>query len=182
MKNLTLIFTSLIFLVILSSNSGCETAPTKPSADQVTQKRTEQAMQEANRQVGMPAISRFQEKKIMKMIYELRDQENYICYAYLVNVMDGSIGQYLGKCIGYGLPYSTQFSNPMRVVDVEREYGINKYESAGEIQTMPQPEPNGLFMPEGLAATWLLMIDPKTNEPRPVYIEPEIIVSPFKLK
>ena len=44
-----------------------------------------------------------------------------------------------------------------------------------------KPEPNGLFMPEGLSATWLLMIDPKTNEPRPVYVEPQIIVSPFPL-
>jgi len=27
-----------------------------------------------------------------------------------------------------------------------------------------------------------MMIDPKTNEPRPVYIEPEIVVSPFPLE
>lgn len=40
---------------------------------------------------------------------------------------------------------------------------------------------NGLFMPQGLSATWLMMIDPQTNEPRPVYVEPEIIVSPFPL-
>lgn len=182
MKNLTLIFTSLIFLVILSSNSGCDSSTSTPSADKTLQKKTEQAMQEANRQVGMPAISRFQEKKIMKMIYELRDQENYVCHAYLVNIMDGSVGQYLGKCIGYGLPYSTQFSNPMRVADPELIAGYRKYQGEGSFLTLPQPEPNGLFMPEGLAATWLLMIDPKTNEPRPVYIEPEIIVSPFKLK
>jgi len=25
------------------------------------------------------------------------------------------------------------------------------------------------------------MIDPKTNKPRPVYLEPEIVVSPFPL-
>lgn len=47
---------------------------------------------------------------------------------------------------------------------------------------MPQSEPNGLFMPDSLSATWLMMIDPDTGEPRPVYVEPLIIVSPFKLK
>jgi len=26
-----------------------------------------------------------------------------------------------------------------------------------------------------------IMIDPKTNKPRPVYLEPEIVVSPFEL-
>jgi len=29
--------------------------------------------------------------------------------------------------------------------------------------TIPQPDPNGLFMPDGLSATWLMMIDPETN-------------------
>ena len=38
----------------------------------------------------------------------------------------------------------------------------NTIESYG---TMPQAEPNGLFSPVGLSATWLMMIDPETNEP-----------------
>ena len=32
-----------------------------------------------------------------------------------------------------------------------------------------------------VSATWFMMVDPKTNKPRPVYIEPEIVVSPFPL-
>ena len=37
----------------------------------------------------------------------------------------------------------------------------------------------GLFMPEGLSATYVMcMIKGKL---KPVYVEPEIIVSPFKL-
>ena len=32
-----------------------------------------------------------------------------------------------------------------------------------------------------LAATWLMMLDDKTGDVRPVYVEPEIVVSPFKL-
>lgn len=158
-----------IFLIGLSS-CGKSDAPT---ADMKQQQQTEQSMQEANRQVGMPGIVNYQEKKLMKQIYELRDQENLICHAYLFNAMTGKVGQYLGKCIGYGLPYSTQFSNPDKVI-------VNRGGTGGRFGTLPQPEPNGLFMPEGLSATWLLLIDPKTNEPHPVYIEPEIIVSPFK--
>jgi len=165
---------ALIFVFILFT--GCDDVVKKtPSADTVAQEKTEMAMQEATRQVGMPNIINFQEKKVMKQIYELRDQENLICHAYLFNKITGKIGQYLGKCIGYGIPYSTQFSNPLKYFD-----DPNGTYDAGSL-TMPQPEPNGLFMPEGLSATWLLLIDPISGEPRPVYVEPEIIVSPFKL-
>lgn len=155
----------LILLVLLMATTSCEIPA---SSNRIAAEKTETLLKEASRQVGMPAIRNFQEKKIMKYIYELRDQEDMVCYAYLVNRNTGRVGQFLGKCIGYGIPYSTQFSNP--------EVAARGYYS------LPQAEPNGLFMPEGLSATWLLLIDPKTNKPRPVYIEPEIIVSPFKLK
>jgi hypothetical protein len=48
------------------------------------------------------------------------------------------------------------------------------------LHTLPQAEPNGLFMPSSAEGTWLMLLDSK-NEPHPVYIEPRIIVSPFSL-
>lgn len=170
---------TIILLTIVLNSCYTETA----SADSELASQTELQMKEANRQVGMPAIQNFQEKKIMKWIYELRDQENLICYAYLFNEIEGKVGQYLGQCIGYGLPYSAQFSNPEKIITWET-VGASVKSSiypGTDPQTISQPEPNGLFMPEGLSATWLLLVDPVTNEPRPVYIEPAIIVSPFKL-
>lgn len=131
-------------------------------------------MREGVAQTGLPAMRNFQEKKMLKMLYELRDQEGLVCYAYLVNQLNGTVGQFLGKCIGYGLPASTQYSNP------EKMAHQNNY-NGGSFGTLPQAEPNGLFMPEGLSATWLMMVDPSTGDPRPVYVEPLIIVSPFKL-
>jgi hypothetical protein len=163
-------FSFIITILMLLTSCNIKS---QPSADKVQQAQTEQSMREANRQIGMPAIINFQEKKLMKEIYELRDQENLICYAYITD-MNGHL-HFLGKCIGYGLPYSTQFSNPDKVID-----DPNGDYSAGSV-VVPQPEPNGLFMPEGLSATWLLLVDPKTGKPRPVYIEPSIVVSPFPL-
>ena len=144
----------------------------EPEADRQIQKQQEEAMREAVAQTGLPAIRNFQEKKMLKMLYELRDQEDLVCYAYLVNQLNGEVGQFLGKCIGYGLPASTQYSNPEKEVFRHCQGGYG---------TLPQAEPNGLFMPEGLSATWLMMVDPKTGAPRPVYVEPLIIVSPFPL-
>lgn len=160
----------LIFAVMTAIFVSCGT--NESSSDKEMEKQTEALMQEANKEIGMPSIKNFQEKKNLKWIYELCDQEDFICHVYLFNVMTGEVGQYLGECIGYGIPYSTQFSNPEKMV-WQRNHGYH---------STPQAEPNGLFKPEGLSATWLIMVDPETSEPRPVYVEPEIIVSPFKLK
>lgn len=140
------------------------------TADQKQREATDKLTAEAQRQVGMPNIVNFQERKLMKMILELRDKEDLICYAYIVAKYSGKL-IYLGRCVGFGLPYSVQFTNPEAA----------HWSVGSRLWTLPQPDPNGLFMPEGLSATWLMLMDPKTNEARPVYVEPEIIVSPFPL-
>jgi hypothetical protein len=164
---------------VLVGFSGCSGTNDKSDADAQQREATKEAMNEAQRQVGMPAIVNFQERKLAKMIFELRDQEKYVCHAYLVNQMTGEVGQYLGKCLGYGLPYSVQFTNPERVINGAEALGYD-FLHAESIQTIPQPDPNGLFMPEGLSATWLMLLNDK-GEPHPVYVEPQIIVSPFPL-
>lgn len=142
-------------------------------ADEEQADQTKLMMLEAHRQTGMPNIVNYQQKKLMKMIYELCDKEDLICYAYMFSDYQGKL-IYIGKCIGFGIPFSAQYSNP------EREIYKGGYDSG--FGSLPQPEPNGLFMPISSSATWLIMIDPETNEPRPVYFEPTIVVSPFKLQ
>lgn len=172
-KIIAIMCLSVFVLIGCNVQRRASTAP-----DAVQRRQTEQSMKEANSQIGMPAIKNFQERKLAKMIFELRDQENYVCYAYIVNLNGDLV--FLGKCLGYGLPYSVQFTNPERLVDSDIELDINTFQDSGRVQTLPQPDPNGLFMPEGLSATWLMMLDEK-GDARPVYVEPEIIVSPIKL-
>ena len=162
----------VVTLMLLLSMGSCWNH--KDNSNEVLAQKQEDLMQEANRQVGMPAIKNFQERKLMKMIMELRDQENLVCYAYLKSEYTGKL-TFFGKCIGYGLPYSVQYTNPEVVVPT--------YTNGGRIwNVLPQADPNGLFMPSGLAATWVMMIDPKTNEPHPVYVESDVIISPFPLQ
>lgn len=138
-------------------------------------KKTDQLMAEAYRQIGMPNVKNFQQRKTLKMIIEQCDREDLVCYAYMVAKYSGKL-IYLGRCLGYGVPFSAQYTNPERVVPVsERAATIRG------VVTLPQADPSGLYVPTSSSATWLLLVDPETNEPRPVYIEPEIIVSPFKL-
>jgi hypothetical protein len=165
MKKLTILFSCVIAFFVLKADS-CNT----PSADQKDQVRQENLLKEGQAQAGLPGIHNFQEKKMVKMLYELRDNPNLINYAYLWSEVSGKY-IFFGKCVGYGIPYSTQYSNPEKQVD-----GYNGY------ITLPQAEPNGLFMPASSDGTWLMMLNPdKNNEPTPVYVEPKVIVSPFKL-
>ena len=77
--------------------------------------------------------------------------------------------------VGYGINASIQFSNPEKVVRND-----NASRTSGTFATMPQAEPNGLYMPEGLAATYVMCVD--GEELKPVYIESDVLVSPFEMK
>lgn len=166
----------ILAIIVSVSMVGCDNSsrPPKADADEKQQQATADLMAEAERQIGMPAISNFQERKWMKTILELRDRADLVCHAYVIT-LDGT-KVYLGKCIGYGLPYSVQFTNPERVAINSKDYNYGWVWG-----TMPQPDPNGLFMPEGLSATWLMMIPPDGGDAVPLYVENEIIVSPFPL-
>ena len=150
-----------IFLVLLLIIVGCN-----KTADEIQKQQQEQLSMEATMQTGMPAIKNFRERKLMKHILELRDQEGLLTYTYIVNELNGTL-IYLGQSIGYGIPYATQYTNPMR------------YELNGA--TLPQADPNGLFSPASAEGTWVLMKDPNGDNVHVVYIEPRVIISPFKL-
>jgi len=165
------VFLIAVLTAILPLMIGCE--PEEKTADEIQKRQTEQLMSEAQRQVGMPNIVNFQQRKLMKMIYELTDREDLICYAYIQSQYTGKL-VFLGRCVGFGIPFSAQYTNPMKA---------EKISCGGRVGlvTLPQPDPNGLFMPTSSSATWLMLIDPETNKPRPVYVEPPIVVSPFPL-
>lgn len=169
---------ALLLVFGLFTFAGCDIPAAEKSADSVQRQQTEQAMSEAQRQVGMPNIVNFQQRKLLKMIYELTDKEDLVCYAYIKSDYQGKL-IFIGKCIGYGLPYSAQFTNPEKIVEADKAMGKDVPDY--HFEKLQQPEPNGIFMPGSSQATWLMMIDPETNKPRAVYIESELTVSPFKL-
>ena len=163
----------IVGLVLTVSIVSCNNGSTK-SVDEIQSDKTETLMSEALRQIGMPNITNFQQLKLMKMIYELCDKENLLCYAYLWNAYAGKL-VFLGKCVGYGVPFSAQYTNPEKIVDDP----FGNYASGGRV--VPQPDPNGLYMPSSSSATWIIMKDPNTGEIRPVYCEPQILISPFPM-
>ena len=90
-----------LFILLAVFCFGC--LETTPSSDQIQAKQTEQALGEAQRQIGMPNITNFQQRKLMKLIYELCDKEDLVCFAYIKSDYKGELFL-IGKCIGYGIP------------------------------------------------------------------------------
>lgn len=160
----------LLSLCTLFVFTGCEITPTTDTKE--TEKQNVLTAQAAA-QVGMPSITRFTEKKMVRYLYELRDDPNLINYCYTFSEVTGKM-TLIGRCIGYGIPYSTQFSNP--------EKDIYATTSSSVHHNLPQSEPNGLFMPTSAEGTWIMLINPQTQKPTAVYIEPKVIVSPFPLQ
>ncbi len=179
------IFIGLILSVFLMAftmgMNSCTDGSKEGSADQVQANASKKLQSEAQRQVGMPNITNFQQRKLMKMIQELCDQSDLITYTYVKSEYTGRL-IFLGQSVGYGVPFSAQFTNPERIVDTEIEGGVrNKVGDTGEVQVLPQADPNGLFMPTSSSATWIMLVNPEDGKFYPVYIETEITVSPFKL-
>jgi len=147
---------------------GCDTVTSTVDGNQAQQQ--EQMLKDMNNQVGLPDIKKWSEKKMMKEILELRDNSKLVTYAYFQNLNGRMV--FLGQCIGYGLPYSTQYTNPERVANSS---------SQGGYAILPQADPNGLFSAQGVSATWIQYINPDTGKREVIYCEPNIIVTQSKL-
>lgn len=158
-------------LVLLASTtlSGCLD---ENVADKREREQTSILTAAASTQVGMPAIFRFTEKRNMKMLYELRDDPKLVTVTYIVD-MKGQLHK-ICDSLGYGFPYATQYTNPQRDLFYSG--------SSGNHFLMPQPEPNGLFMPSSADGTWVMCLNPENKEVQPIYVEPRVIISPFALK
>ncbi len=154
---------AVIALILASSTrGGCST-----DSDEIQAEQQETILREGTSAVGMPAIRNFRERRLLKSILEMRDSE-ISTFTYLASPA-GDL-KLLCSSIGYGIPYSTQYTNPQKSV----------YSGGGSF-ALPQADPNGLFSPESSDGTWVMCKNPNGNEVSPVLIEPRIVVSPFPL-
>lgn len=157
----------LISLLCVIGLVGCE--EDRQTSTQIERNKQEELSKQGVESVGFPAIVNFAEKRMMKDIIELRDQA-VATTTYIVD-MNGNKHK-ICNSVGYGLPYSTQYTNPMKAGNFG-QYGT---------YTIPQADPNGLYSPASADGTWVMCVNPKTGKAQPIYIEPRVIVSPFTLE
>ena len=144
-----------------------------PSSDDIQHAQQEKILQEGTSAIGMPAITHFRERRLLKMIYELRDQVDLSTFTYAWSDYRGPI--FVCHSIGYGVPYATQFTNPQKVDRVQQSNGYYGY------YTLPQADPNGLFSPAAAEGTWIMCKTP-SGKVEPQYIEPRIITTTYALE
>lgn len=159
---------SLIAVLVLVSvvMAGCSYSGTSDDKQRAQQ---EQILQQATDKVGMPNVTNFFERETLRKIIELRDRPDLTTYAYKEQMNGKFI--YVGRAIGFGIPYATQFTNP------EKPLGTSSYEAS----IIKQADPNGLFSPDSAEATWLLLVNEQTNEPEIIYFEPKLVVTQSKM-
>ena len=143
-------------------------------SDSKQQAQQEVILSEATSQTGMPAIHNFRERKMLKQIMELRDQDGLVTYTYLWAQAQGKL-VFFCDSIGYGFPAATQYTSPQKMVD---GHGGGYHQSI----VVPQADPNGLFAPASAEGTWVVCKDPNGPDARPVYVEERITVSPFRME
>lgn len=169
MKN-RLSLTTVVLLLVSTLIVGC--SPDEPNTAQ--QEASEDVQRLANQlysEVGTPEITNFQEYRFAKQIMELRDEE-VTTYTYMVDERGNR--HFVCKSVGFGLPYSTQVTNPKKRAQIDR------HDSPHDPRKLPQREPNGLYMPDNVDATWVLCQN-EDGGVDPVYSEPNLLVSPFRL-
>lgn len=167
----------IISLIILSTALvGCRYSDSNPAGTRQAE-ATRLSMDAADREIGMPRIANFAQRKLLKNAYEDMDQTTLV-YVY-TQALDGRF-VCLGQAVGYGVSLGTQFTAPtfpqrIRVKDAEGDGGTS------EVYEQAQPEPNGLFMPESGAATIVNLIDPTTGKARTALVEPDVVTTPSRL-
>lgn len=143
------------------------------SSDAIQQNQQEQILKAATAAVGMPNIKNFRERRLLNQILEMRDQESFTTYTYLWAESTGK-WKFFCDSVGYPIPYATQYTNPEKIETIN-------WTSTSHTEVIPQADPNGLFSPASAEGTWVVCKDPNGDGTHPVYVEPKVISSPFKL-
>lgn len=154
----------LVALLTMGNQGGCQ----PETNDSIQQERTDRIIGEAVNAVGLPSIKNLREYRLLKDIYERRDQAGFVTYTYLADLYGHNV--FFCQSIGYPIPYSAQLTNPQKPI----------YSTHGNI-TLSQAEPNGLFTPPSAEGSWVVCKDPNSKNTGVVYVEPRVITSPFPL-
>ena len=139
-----------------------------PASDKAANTQQERVLLEAHRAVGLPALRNFREKRLLKMLYELRDQDGLRTYTYLVAQQTGKVVK-LCDSMGYPLSDATGYTSPDKVV----RDGTNVF------GTVTQAEPNALFTPDSSNGYWVMCLG--SDKATPAFVTGDLVVTSYPL-
>ena len=158
---------ALAIFAASTAHAGWFDAPASSSKEANAQQ--ERALLEAHRAIGLPAVRNFREKRLLKMLYELRDQDGLRTYTYLVAQQTGKVVK-LCDSMGYPLSDATGYTSPDKVV---RDNGT-------AFGTVTQAEPNALFTPDSSNGYWVMCLG--SDKATPAFVTGDLVVTSYPLQ
>ena len=120
----------------------------------------------------IPAFDWSLERDLVIQLYRIRNER-----LATHSVWRSDYGMIEGDCpsMGYGIPYDTSLTNPLRATGVA--YGGTHYGAVA----IGQAEPNGIFASTNTSATWVMCIG-VGGAVEPHYVESHVTVYPGPVK
>lgn len=160
----------VLFLLITLFLSSCDL---KDSQETKTLKQVDR--QNAQYSIGqpIPAFDWSLERHLIIELYKIRNQKvaTHAVWRSDYGLIEGDC-----PCMGYGIPYDTSLTNPLRATDEDQE-GYDK----ASLTTIEQAEPNGIFASKNTSATWVMCMG-KGGQIEPVYVEAKVTIFPGPVK
>ena len=160
MRKLLLSLVVTLSLVLV----GCGNSEPSQDAKDSKQARAQQGQYAKSQPV--PSYDFSIERHLVIELYNARNLK-----ASTHSVWRGETSVIEGDClsVGFGIPYDTSLTNPLKVETKGHSYGYAITEQA---------EPNGIFASKNTSATWVLCVGENGNID-PVYVESKVNVFPY---
>ena len=151
--------------------AGCSVEQTQETRDARAVERQQSQYAKAQ---PVPAYDWSLERQLAIELYNIRNAR-----VATHSVWRSITGEIEGDCpsMGFGLPYDTSLTNPLRTTDEDYE----GYDKQGALATIGQPEPNGIFASTNTSATWVFCVS-ETGQMEPHYIETKVTAYPYAVE
>lgn len=161
------LFLLIVLVLMLTACSGDPNVAGKGVVAEQARTR-DQISQYADSQ-PIPSFEWSLERAIVIAVYRARN-EAAATFSYGINPYNNSI---IWECasVGYPIPGGTKLTNPQQI-GYKSEYGV---------VTLPMAEPNGLYMPESSAGTFVSCINPDGTV-SPVFSEWYVMTFPYPMQ
>lgn len=141
---------------------GCGETQTSKDSEAVEAQQSQYAKRQP-----IPLFDWSLERHLVTELYRIRNKKvtTHAVWRSDYGIVEGDC-----PCLGYGVPYDTSLTNPLK------GSWNNKSMDYSSI-VVEQAEPNGIFASKNTSATWVLCIG-QSGQIEPVYVESKVTIYP----
>ena len=167
----------VVLLVAVWALVGCDRSKSTDEADSRDAKKVKQQQSQYEKSQPVPVFDWSLERHLVIELYKTRNKK-----VVTHSVWRSDYGMIEGDCpsYGYGIPYDTSLTNPLRSVDRADNKAVGDRVDYS-LTSVEQPEPNGVYASKNTSATWVMCLG-ESGQIEPVYVESKVTVYPGPVK